>query len=255
MRIEVSAGVLFSYALPNRYKKLLTFSAPPYVGCYQIGRPRMLSNKITSMKNSQFKEIFIESNLKEYVLGHNDHVYVSQWYSGTTSKNWKPYFKRDSKKTRFAPKEQAVCYLAKDCARIDFEIGEYFKNYKVDNNKPDFNQDLWPRMTSQIASPEPIQEIKGAFKINQSAKIFNFDKDIQNQSALDILFQRNEQSYKKSGEFAEYLLNMGFDGILYKPCTSINGILGPCNDSMLVLFEPKDKNRKLFSYYHINKEI
>lgn len=194
-------------------------------------------------------------DLSKYLLSNQDKAYEQEWFSGTTSKDWKPYFKRDPKKARFTLKEQGVCYFAKDCARIDFEIGEYFKNYKNDNSKPRFNEDLWPRMTGQVISSELKQEIKGAFKINVTAKIFDLNKDVQNQSMRDILFQRNEQSYEKSSAFAEYLFNKDFDGILYKPCTEIDGILGPCNDSMLVLFEPKDKHRKVFSYYHINEEI
>ena len=91
-------------------------------------------------------------------------------------------------------------------------------------------------------------------KIPISIKIYDlftaYDKD-----DCEILFERKEDAYKKSSEFAEKIFNEGFDGILYAPCTTISGVVGPCNDPMLVLFEPKRKDRKLFSYYHSKKSV
>lgn len=203
------------------------------------------------MKTLQFGiEDFLE-NLEKFTLKQDDIIYSQEWFSGTTALQWKPYYKRDIKKARFALKNRGICYLAKDHGRIDVEIGEYFRKDKDNNSSINFAQQLWPRMIGQAVSSESEQEIKGAFRIDRIAKIF----DLNNYSNSEIVFQRNEQAYIKSGNFAEELFNKNFDGILYKPCTLIKGIIGPCTDSMLVLFEPKNEKRKLFTYYHINKEI
>ena len=198
----------------------------------------------------------LKIDFDELILDQDDDLYVSQWYCGTTVQDWIPYYPRNPKKARFALKERGGCYLSKDCARIDFEIDEYLnENYKKDNISPDFSRVMWPRMMGHGVPSGDKQEIKGAFKIHKSTKIINLTKDFEDEYIREILYQRNEQAYLKSSDFAEICFNKGFDGILYKPCTPITNILSPCNDPMLVLFEPKDKHRKLFCYYFINKEI
>lgn len=200
-----------------------------------------------------------------FIINQNESLFSQEWYSGTTSENWIPYYKRNPKRARFTLEDRGVCYFANDCARIDFEIGDYFKSHKITSSSPDFNHELWPRMTGQVQTEEKTQEIKGAFKINASAKIFDLNTDLNinnlnnlwNQYSrnignliLDIVMKREEAIYELSSYFAEQVFKKEFDGILYRPANMVSNILGPINNPMLVLFEPKRHNRRLFHYYH-----
>jgi hypothetical protein len=205
------------------------------------------------MKKAMLMDMF-ELDLSKQLISSQDRIYEKEWFSGTKAKQWKPFYERNPKKARFALRKRGVCYLATDCGRIDFEIGEFFKEHKTKNAAPDFSKELWPRMTGQGPYSEKKQEIKGAFRIDSSVKIFNFSIG-DSSLARTLLLQRDEQTYESSSNFAKFLFNHDFDGILYNPCTLIRGILGPCNDPMLVLFEPGNIERKLFSYFHINAEI
>jgi len=113
----------------------------------------------------------------EFTINQNESLYTQEWYSGTTSKDWIPYYKRNPNQARFALRRRGVGYFATNCERIDIEIGDYFKSHKTESSSPDFNRELWPRMTGQIETKEKIQEIKGAFRINSTTKVFDLGTD------------------------------------------------------------------------------
>lgn len=204
--------------------------------------------------------------LSHFIVEADAAIFQHEWYCGTKNPNASPERIRDQKTNRFALSGRKVCYLATDCARIDFEIGDSFALKKQENRSIDFSQDLWPRMTGQVVSNERTQHIKGAFRLKRDLKIFDLSSDEKvhelnefwngfiegNEEQRDFIKRMIEEprpeAYTLSGLFAEEVYKKQFDGILYRPSTVIENILGPCNDPMLVLFEPT-KDRTLTEYF------
>jgi len=211
------------------------------------------------IRNAEILKRFLDSLAPETLIDvrvpPNDAIFGREWYCGTKNRTLSAERVRDQRSSRFAISGRKVCYLAVDCARIDFEIGDFFAEKKQEKEELNFARDLWPRMTGHAASIERTQHILGAFKLKSDLKIFNLGNEGKIQELNELWNRFVEDAaqkdfitwmiegprpdvYAPSGLFADAIYNRQFDGILYKPTTIIQNILGPCNDPMLVLFEP-----------------
>ncbi len=210
--------------------------------------------------DSFFEQLTLEK-LGEFIVDPTNKLFSGEWYTGTTSDHWVPYSKRNLERSRFALPEKGVCYLSKDNFRIDFEIGDYFKEAKRENTSASFGE-LWRRLSDPTISDQKKQDIKGAFRLATNIKLFDmsnniaiekinsfWNQTIRNGDGVDFIRRLINgprlDIYKPSGLFAEQLFKRGIDGIVYKPATNISDIMGSCNDAMIVLFEPSN-GRRLF---------
>lgn len=213
-----------------------------------------------------FFEQLTTEKANEFTIVFTNNILSGEWYTGTTSDNWVPFYKRNIEKSRFVLLEQGVCYLSKDTLRIDFETGEYFQDVKKENVPSVPFSELWRRLSDTSIADQKKQDIKGPFKLAEDIKLFDMSNDIAINKINNLWNQTinagdttdfiswmingpRPNIYKPSGLFAEQLLRIGFDGIAYKPTTNISDIIGPCNDAMIVLFEPSN-GRELFHRFH-----
>ncbi|MCA9395798.1 MAG: hypothetical protein KC649_01400 [Candidatus Omnitrophica bacterium] len=199
----------------------------------------------------------------EFAIESESSIYSKEWFSGSVSEEWIPYYRRDVDKCRFALMKRGVLYLSVDSFRIDFEISEYFKQHKSRSISVLFNQ-LLRRLQDPSIKDKRKQHIKGPFRLMKGTKLLNLTNDdaisrlnslwnstVNNKENLVItLVQGNRQNnvYKRSCLFAERIYKSGFNGIAYQPGTIVTDVMGPCNDPMIVLFEP-EHGTKLFEQF------
>lgn len=225
-----------------------------------------MKSKSTSELLKSFFDKLSPEQLTDLVIPSTNSIFGREWFCGTKDPAQSPERVRKQESSRFALAERKVCYFAVDCARIDVEIGDFFSDIKKTGQEIDFARDTWPRMTGQVKTDETIQHILGAFKLGSDPKILNLGNDGKIRDLNELWNGFNEEAaqadfitrliegprpdvYAPSGLFAEAVYNKQFDGILYRPTTIIQNILGPCNDPMLVLFSPASE-KTLANRFH-----